>query len=167
MRKLKKSLLILSMIPLMLNSCGKTMFNQCLETSDTQFAVENYCYQVNKNDVINSFYLISKPMETEEENPEIVYDIEWKDVLHLGLFTIVGGLKGKIITSVVKSNDHCLQVSMTHFVLDDTATFGYIKVNPTAFTINNSTIKNISIYVYVAIGEETAMIEKPETAYVD
>ncbi|HHT66955.1 MAG TPA: hypothetical protein GX010_01830 [Erysipelotrichaceae bacterium] len=167
MNKLKKYLLLLTIPPLLLSSCGKTDFNACLETSNSLELMENYCYQVSREDVVDSFYLISKPIDSSDGEQSTQYDIEWNTQQNISYFMVAGGLEGKKITTIFRSNKNSLRINLTHFVRDKKATFGYIKVNPLAFTIKNSKVRNISIYVYVAIGEQSMMVEKPSTAYAD
>lgn len=162
MKYLNKAALLFASLGLLLTSCVQEPSCYCLETSDSPDLVEGYAYQVSYRDISESIYIINPALNPEADPNEQVYDLSWNMESNLDLFACIGGLSGKKIRSINRLSDNILKVNIYHHCADQTATFGYIKINPKAFTCKSDRTRDAYLYAYVAIGEKgSTLVEKP------
>ena len=163
MKKFMKVSLLLASIPLALSSCAdldKRLI--CVETSNTDVYTAGMCYQVSYKQVVDTVYLITPPLNPEAPVSEQTFDFIWKDELKNAYFDFIDGLEGKTLISVLKVSNNILKLNIKGSCEDATATYGYIKIFRYAYISQNEKIKDISLYAYVAIGEQgSLLVNKP------
>ena len=148
----------------------------CLETSDTAQYIDGKCYQIsreheietkdeqgnviNREDIVEKFYLINKPINPKDKESEWQYDIKWKETLSVSDFSFVEGLEGKIINKLERVSDHTVYLEVFKALSDKKETSGYVRVKESAFDALTETAKDKRLYAYVAIGDESGMVNK-------
>lgn len=159
MRSHSRFALLLSILPLAVTACSFENVSYCLESSDSMDYVSGHTYQVTREDIVTTFYLINPP-----EGEEGKHSIEWNKTVSLSHFTVSGGLSGKTIFSIAYVNSYVVRIKMDGKCTDAEATFGYIKVNPDAYKrLDNDVIDRSFLAAYVAIGSSSSLIVKPDT----
>ena len=157
MKKLKKSLLLLTLSSLLLSACNWEKRSFCLETSTSPDFVSGKCAVASPTDINQTIYVYCSEMT--EDNSK--YLISWNDIIYLKYFSFSGGLDGKKVDSVIYVAKNTLKVEFHGLCRDENATGGYFKVSNLAFTGNSEKTKDAILYAYIAIGEELGDVDKP------
>lgn len=161
MKILKKSVLLLGAALLSLCSCSLEKRCECLETSDSLEYTSGMCYQASRINVVESVFLINNPVNPDDGPENYQYDITWSEIVVLDNFSCVEGLKGKHIMSILRLSSHVIKVTFDGAVSDKSATYGYIRILPNAFTGHTERAIDSVIYAYVAIGDSSGLVQKP------
>lgn len=158
MKNVSKFIILCASIPLILSACEDfEKKSYCLETSSQPEYQEGMCYQASRDDILESIHLINlKDPDTNK------YDIEWKGNISVNNFTFTEGLIGKKVKSVLTLDENVIRLIIYGKVEDNEATSGYIKVDPDAFKAKREATKEAYLYAYVALGESSGMVKKPE-----
>ncbi len=161
MRLIKRIVLLSSVFILSLAACDFEKKCYCLETSNDSEYHEGKCYQASRSDIIESVYVINLPINPEANEEDYKYDISFNDSLRVYQFSMVGGLSGKKIISVMKLNDQTLSIKFDYSLNNDEATSGYVRIGRQAFKALSDRAKDSYLYAYIAIGDSPALIDKP------
>ena len=70
-------------------------------------------------------------------------------------------LKGKRIIEVFKWSDTVLKINFDGRAADKEANSGYVRISPSAYKAYTKEVKNTYLYAYVAIGDSSALVDKP------
>ena len=163
MKNIRKLSIFLGIIPMLLTSCQAQKKTFCLETCDTpDYTVEGLCYQASKKDILESIHLIALPLNPDkDEKEEYKYPLTWNSIINTEYFTLIGGLEGKRVISVLKLGENVIKVNITGASTNTEAEYGYVKIHYRAFTSYVEETKEAYAYAYVAMGESPNMVEKP------
>ena len=161
MKNIKKIAVFSSIFLFSLTSCASEPKSYCLETSDTFDYYEGKCFQANRNDVVDTVFVMNMPTNPEADPEEYKYDIRWNDSINTEWFSFAGGLKGKRIIEVFKWSDTVLKINFDGRAADKEATSGYVRISPSAYKAYTKEVKNTYLYAYVAIGDSSALVDKP------
>ena len=161
MKNLRKIALLSGVVLLTLAGCTDELAVHCLETSDTFEYAEGKCFQSSRSDIVETLFLMNLPTNPEADPEAYTYDIEWNKSINTDNFSFTDGLKEKRIIEVFRWSDTILKINFHGRVTDKEATFGYLKVNPSAFKVKSERVKQAYLYAYVAIGDTTALVDKP------
>ena len=162
MKTKQKSLLFLGIIPLLLTACNGEKKCFCLDTSNAYNYQEGYCYQMSRKDVVETFYLCCAPYKDKTPDDEDYYEITWKKKYSFEHFTFIGGLQGKKIKGVVLLENNTLRINVSNSCIDQEATSGYLRISPEAYDSHSPKSKDAFLYAYIAIGEKSDLVIKPE-----
>ena len=162
MKLIQKLILLSSIFALSLTSCDFEKKCYCLESSNDADYHEGKCYQASRSDIVESVFVINLPLNPEANEEDYRYDIAFSDSLRTYLFSMVGGLSGKKIISVMKINDHVLSIQFDNLLDNSEATFGYVRINRQAFKAYTERAKESYLYAYIAIGDSPSMVDRPE-----
>ena len=165
MKNLRKLSVLLGIIPMLLTSCKEFAEKKsfCLETCATPDYVAGQCYQASAKDILESVHLIALPTNPDKaDDEEFKYPLTWNNIINTEYFTLTNGLEGKKVKSVLKLGENVIKVNITGASIHKDATYGYVKVSYRAFKSYVSETREAYVYAYVAIGENPAMVEKPE-----
>ena len=160
MKTLKTTLLLLGIIGLSLTACDLDKEVNVLSTSDSITYVEGMCYQASRSNIVESVFLINAPINPDDDPANYKYDLIWNDVIRRDNFRFVEGLEGKSIMSLLKINDHTMKITFDGAVNDSNATFGYIRVSPSAFSALSERATDRNLYAYIALGETSSLVDK-------
>ena len=162
MKNVTKLSLFLGIIPLLLTSCSTEKRDRYLETCDAPDYVADKCYQASTKDILESIHLIALPLNPDKaDGEEYKYPITWNSVINTEYFTLLGGLEGKKVLSVLKLGENVIKVNITGASIKKDAEFGYIKVHFRAFKSYIPETKEAYLYGYVAMGEIPSLVDKP------
>lgn len=160
MKLLKKSSLLFAIVGLSICSCSLEKRCECLESSDSLEYADGMCYQVSRSNIVESFFIINNPIDSENANgPK--YDIIWSETIRLENFSCVDGLAGKHIMNIFRIRDNILKITVDGSITDETATYGYIRILPNAFTAYTERATDSVLYAYIAIGSTSSLVNKP------
>ena len=165
MKNIKKLSVLLGIIPMLLTSCKEFAEKKsfCLETCDSPDYVNGQCYQASSKDLLESIHLIALPTNPDKaDDEEYKYPLTWNSVINTEFFTLTNGLEGKHVMSVLKLGENVIKVNLSGASIHKDATYGYVKVHFRAFKSYTNETKEAYVYAYVAIGENPAMVIKPE-----
>ena len=158
MKNVSKLIILCASIPLILSSCDEfEKKSYCLETSNNPEYESGMCYQASRDDILESVHLIN----LKNPNNNDKYDIEWNGNISVNAFTFTEGLVGKKVKSVLTLDTNVVRLILYGKVEDTEATFGYIKVDPEAFKAKTEATKEAYLYAYVALGDSSGTIKKP------
>ena len=160
MRKVQKIAALSTIFLLALAGCTGETKAYCLETSDTFEYYEGKCFQANKNDVVDTIFIMNLPNNPEAEPEQYKYDLKWNATINTDHFTFTGGLKGKKIIEAFRVDDVTIKINFDGKSQSD-ETFGYVRVNPLAFESTSKATKDAYLYAYVAVGETSGLVDKP------
>ena len=161
MKRLRKLALLFSVFAISLASCDFEKKCYCLESSNDADYHEGKCYQASRNDIVESVFVINLPLNPDANEEDYKYDVSFKDSLRVYMFSLVGGLSGKTVISVMKINEHILSIQFDNTVNDIEATHGYVRINRQAFTAHSERAKESYLYAYLAIGDSPSMVDRP------
>ena len=163
MKNFKKVIVLFGILPMILTSCQDfEKKSYCLETSNEPEYVEGTCYQVSRKDILETVHLINLPVSVDEGGKNPKYDIEWKQNVPLSYFTFTDGLEGKKIKSIITLGENIIRLIIFGNIRNDDAAFGYIRVNKEAFIAKNNSTRDAYLYAYLAVGENSAVVAKPD-----
>lgn len=158
----KKSILFLATIPLLLTACNFEKKCFCLETSNSLNFQDGYCYQLSKQDILETIFVSCLPSKSENDTNENYYEITWKKNYSFESFSFTGGLKGKQVKSIVRIEDsNTLRINVSGACLDQEATSGYLRISGDAFDSHSEKSQGSVLYAYFAIGEKSDIVVKP------
>ena len=157
MKKMKKSLLLLTLSSLLLTACDIEKRSFCLDTSSVVDFKEGYCAMISPRDINQSVFIYCN--KKNEKGTD--YLMTWSDVLSPKYFSFSGGLEGKKVDSAVFVTTNILKVELHGLCRDETATSGYFKVKSVAFKSHAEETEDATLYAYIAIGTTASDIEKP------
>ena len=157
MKKLNKSLLLLTLSSLLLTACSWEKKSFCLETSTSPDFVSGKCAVASPTDINQTIYVYCSEMAEDKSN----FLISWNDVIYLKYFSFSGGLEGKKVDSAIYIAKNTLKVEFHGLCRDEKATGGYFKVSNLAFTGHTEKTKDATLYAYIAISNELGDIDKP------
>ena len=161
MKMIKKALLMSAVAAMSLCSCSLEKRCECLETSDILTYREGMCYQANRSNVVESVFLINKPLNPEDSPENYKYDITWSEIVAIDNFSFVDGLSGKHIMTILRISSVVIKVTFDGAVTDPEATYGYIRILPNAFIGHSDRAIDSVIYAYIAIGDTSDCVIKP------
>ena len=161
MKIIKKLVILPSIFLLSLTGCSNELKAYCLETSDTFEYYEGKCFQANKNDVVDTVFVMNNPTNPEADPEEYTYDLRWNNSVNTKWFSLTGGLEGKRIIEVFRWSDTVLKINFDGRSADQEATSGYVRISPSAFKAVNKKISGAYLYAFVTIGESSGLANKP------
>ena len=161
MKLLKKSLFLLGILGLSLTSCISEKRCECLETSEGIEYNSSVCYHANYLDVVESFYVSNPPINPDAGEGNYQYDLEWDSIIRLDFFKFVDGLAGKHIITVFKISDTVIKVTFDGNLSNPDATFGYLRISPSAFKGLTERATDAFLYAYISIGPVSGNVAKP------
>ena len=157
----KKLFLLFASSALSLSSCSLEKRCECLETSDSLNYQAGLCYQANRSNVVESVFVINTPINPDDDPANYKYDITWSESVRLDNFSLVDGLAGKQIMTIMRLSDVVLKITFDGASSDKEATHGYIRILPNAFTAHSERATDSVLYAYVALGDSKGMVAKP------
>lgn len=163
MKFMKKAFLLFATLGLSICSCSLEKRCECLETSDSLTYNEGMCYQASRSNVVESVFVMNRPLNPEDAPENYKYDISWNDTIRIDNFSMVDGLSGKHIMTILKMNDHILKITFDGAVSDTNATYGYIRILPNAFKAYSDRATDSVLYAYISIGNGKCLAEKPNS----
>ena len=151
-----------------INNCKKYceengLIFECLDTSDSLTYNEGMCYQASRLNVVESVFVINRPINPEDAPENYQYDITWDETIRIDNFSLVDGLAGKHIMTILRMNDHILKVTFDGASTDKNATYGYLRILPNAFKAHSERATDSVLYAYIAIGDAKGLAEKPSS----
>lgn len=158
----QKSILLFAISSLLLTACQTEKRCFCLETYNSVNYQEGYCYQLSRKDVLETIFVFCLPTKSADGSNEDFYEVTWKKNYNVESFKFVEGLEGKKIKSVVLLENNTLRINVSNACIDQEATSGYLRIGPDAFDYHSDSSKNSFLYAYFAIGENSAVVVKPE-----
>ena len=161
MKKWYKIVALSTVFAFSLTGCQTETKSYCLETSDTYEYFEGKCYQSNRSDVVETVFVINLPTNPEADPSEYKYDLIWNKSINTDNFTFTSGLTGKRIIEVFRWSDTILKINFDGRAQDQEATYGYLRVSPSAFKATSKRAKGACLYAYVSIGKASSLVEKP------
>ncbi len=162
MKNRYKIAVLSSVFMLALTGCTSTEISEFyLETSNTFEYSAGKCFQASRNNVVDTTFVFNLPLNPEANSDEYEYDLVWNEVLNIQGFTFVNGLEGKAIIEVFRISDTVLKINFDGKVYDNKATFGYLKISPETFRAKTKRVRDTFLYVYIAIGDNSGLIDKP------
>lgn len=160
MKNMYQKIFSLLLVAVSLTACDFEKRCECLQTSDDLEFAEDMCYQASPNDIVESVFISNPPINPDDPASEYKYDISWYDIIHLDYFKFVDGLSGKHVISIFKVNDQILKITFDGDLLNNDATFGYIRISPSAFRGLTDRAIDAFLYAYIAIGDTTHFVRK-------
>ena len=161
MKMVKKAFLLLATAGLILCSCNLEKRCECLETSDYLTYYEGRCYQASRSKVVESVYIMNRPINPDDSPENYQYDITWSEIVRVDNFSFVDGLSGKHVMSVLRISDVTLKVTFDGAPADAEATYGYMRILPSAFTGHTERAIDSVLYAYIALGDASGLVAKP------
>lgn len=161
MKNLRKIAILSTVFLFSLVGCSFETKAYCLETSDTFEYYEGKCFQANRNDVVDTVFVMNMPSNPEADPEDYKYDVRWNDVVNTKHFSFTGGLEGKRIIEVFKWSDTVLKINFDGRSADKEATSGYIRISSYAYKSLSKETKGATLYAYVQIGETSGLADKP------
>ena len=156
-----KRLPFLSLLPLLLTSCNSYYEVECL------YAVEDISIipQIGFTDDVT---LSLTPTRTTAPSYE-GYWIKWKEDVVASDFRLTGNLEGKTVSKVEVDSENLYTVKVT-LSGDCTAAYrdryyGAIKVDQSAFTLNNPEMKGVTAFMCMVVTGPTTEIVKRDWDY--
>ena len=157
MKKIKSSILLLTLSSLLLTACDIEKRSFCLDSSSTIDYVEGQCAVASPKDINQTIFIYCNQKTEKGDN----FLITWSDILSPKYFSFTGGLEGKKVDSAIYVNNNTLKVDFHGLCRDETATYGYFRVNSIAAKGHSEETTDATLYAYIAIGEKLGDMEKP------
>ena len=157
MKKIRSSILLLTLTSLLLTACDIEKRSFCLDSSSVMDYVEGKCAVVSPKDINQTIYIYCNQKNEKGDN----FVITWSDVLSPKYFEFTGGLEGKKVDTAIFVGNNTLKVDFHGYCKDENATFGYLKANTIAVKTHTDDTKDANLYAYIAIGEKLGDIDKP------
>lgn len=162
MKLLQKTLLLATLSSLLLTACDYEKRCFCLETGVSTDYVAGECMQISRRDILETAYVYCLADNPDASLSERHYEVIWNEKINWKYFSFTDGLLGKVFDSITIVGDgHTLKFDIHGLLRDETATYGYIKINQQAFKSNSEDSRDAYLYAYFAIGDKTASVAKP------
>ena len=148
MKKVKYSLFLLPLLAL--SSCSEDKMSEILYSSNEVDCITQVSKSCDTSEYVD---IIERSNQAFKSEDNYEYKMEFNENISVDMISCYKGLEGKNIDYVRYIDSHHVAVGLSGTVLDETATFGFIKFSEESFTPLKESLKGDDLLCKVRIGD--------------